>query len=67
MGFFESTRFVRNMRADGDYVAAMLSEQYGDAPPAECVFYMALEGADVMRIWYGDDPRFRIYRCPQRG
>ncbi|WP_147366911.1 hypothetical protein [Aurantiacibacter zhengii] len=64
VGFFESTGIVQNVRADGDYAAATLSEQYGDAPPAEYVFYMALESADVMRIRYDDDPRFRIYRCP---
>lgn len=64
VGFFESTGVVQNVRADGNHAAATLSEQYGDAPPAEYVFYMALEGADTMRIRYDQNPRFRIIRCP---
>ena len=64
VGFFESRGIVQNVRADGDYAAATLSEQYGDAPPAIYVFYMAIEDENTMRIRYDDNPRFRIYRCP---
>ena len=64
VGFFESRGIVQNVRADGNYAAATLSEQYGDAPPAVYVFYMAIEGPDTMRIRYDDNPRIRIYRCP---
>ncbi|WP_271077196.1 hypothetical protein [Aurantiacibacter sp. MUD61] len=63
IGFFESTGIVQNVRADGDYAAATVSEQYGDAPPSEYAFYMAIEDADTMRVRYDDRPRFRIYRC----
>ena len=64
VGFFESTGIVQNVRADGNYAAATLSEQYGDAPPAVYVFYMAIEDENTMRIRYDDNPRIRIYRCP---
>ena len=64
IGFFESRGIVRNVNVNGNYAAATVSEQYGDAPPAEYVFYMAIEGPDTMRIRYDDNPRFRIYRCP---
>ncbi|KLE33872.1 hypothetical protein AAW00_12445 [Aurantiacibacter luteus] len=64
VGFFESTGIVQDVRVNGDYAAATLSEQYGDAPPAVYVFYMAIEGPNTMRIRYDDNPRFRIYRCP---
>ena len=64
IGFFESTGVVQNVRVNGDYAAATVSEQYGDAPPAEYVFYMAIEDGDTMRIRYDKEPRFRIYRCP---
>ena len=55
---------MQAVRVDGDYAAATLTEQYGDAPPATYVFYMALEGPDTMRVRYDTEPRFRIYRCP---
>lgn len=50
VGFFESRGIVQSVRVDGDYAAATLSEQYGDAPPAVYVFYMAREGDDAMRL-----------------
>ena len=64
VGFFESRGIVQDVRVDGNYAAATLSEQYGDAPPAVYVFYMAIEDEDTMRIRYDDNPRIRIYRCP---
>ena len=62
--FFESSGILQDLRVDGDYAAATLSEQYGDAPPAVYVFYMAIEGPDTMRIRYDNNPRTRVYRCP---
>ena len=64
IGFFESTGIVQDVRVDGDYAAVTISEQYGDAPPAEYVFYMAIEDENTMRVRYDDRSRFRIYRCP---
>ncbi len=64
IGFFESTGEVQNVQVNGDYAGATLIEQYGDAPPSEYVFYMALEGPDAMRVRYDEEPRFRIVRCP---
>lgn len=65
VGFFESTGIVQDVRVNGNYAAATLSEQYGDAPPAVYAFYMAIEGPDTLRIRYDDNPRIRIYRCSQ--
>ena len=53
------------MRVDGDYAAATLSEQYGGAPPAVYVFYMAREGEDAMRLRYDKNDRFSVVRCPE--
>ena len=64
VGFFESRGIVQDVNVNGNYAAATLSEQYGDAPPAVYVFYMAIEGPDTMRIRYDKEPRFRVYRCP---
>ncbi|GMM92764.1 hypothetical protein [Qipengyuania sp. MTN3-11] len=64
VGFFESRGIVQDVDVNGNYAAATLSEQYGDAPPAVYAFYMAIEGPDTMRIRYDDEPRIRIYRCP---
>ena len=64
IGFFESTGKVQDVRVDGNYAAATVTEQYGDAPPARYVFYMAIEGPDTMRIRYDYDDRIGIVRCP---
>ena len=64
IGFFESTGEVENVRVNGNYAAATVTEQYGESPPSEYVFYMAIEDGDTMRIRYDKEPRFRIYRCP---
>ena len=64
IGFFESTGEVQNVRVNGDYAGATVIEPYGDAPPAEYVFYMAIEGPDAMRIRYDDGDRINIVRCP---
>lgn len=64
VGFFESRGIVQEVRVDGNYAGATLSEQYGDAPAAVYVFYMALEGPDSMRIRYDKNPRFSVVRCP---
>ena len=65
VGFFESRGIVQTVRVDGDYAAATLSEQYGDAPPAVYVFYMAREGDDAMRLRYDKNDRFNVVRCPE--
>ena len=64
VGFFESRGIVETVRVDGDYAAATLSEQYGDAPPTVYVFYMAREGEDAMRLRYDKNDRFSVVRCP---
>ena len=65
VGFFESRGIVQTVRVDGNYAAATLSEQYGDAPPAVYVFYMAREGDDAMRLRYDKNDRFSVVRCPE--
>ena len=65
VGFFESRGIVQTVRVDGDYAAATLSEQYGDAPPSVYVFYMAREGEDAMRLRYDKNDRFSVVRCPE--
>ena len=65
VGFFESRGIVQTVRVDGDYAAATLSEQYGDAPPAVYAFYMAREGDDAMRLRYDKNDRFSVVRCPE--
>ncbi|QZH74227.1 MAG: hypothetical protein JY451_11040 [Erythrobacter sp.] len=65
VGFFESVGEVQQVRAQGDYAAATLSEQYADDSPAVYVFYMALDGADAMRVRYDNEPRIGLVRCPR--
>lgn len=65
VGFFESRGIVQTVRVDGDYAAATLSEQYGDAPPAVYVFYMAREDEDAMGLRYDKEDRFSVVRCPE--
>ena len=64
VGFFESRGVVQTVRVDGDYAAATLSEQYGDAPPSVYVFYMARESEDAMRLRYDKREPFNVVRCP---
>ena len=65
VGFFESRGIVQTVRVEGDYAAATLSEQYGDAPPAVYVFYMARKGDDVLRLRYDKNDPFSVVRCPE--
>lgn len=65
IGFFESVGRVRDVRVNGDYAGATITEQYGDAPPATYAFYMALEGPDAMRVRYDKRDSFDVIRCDE--
>lgn len=62
--FFESTGVVRNVRADGDYAAATVFEQYGDSPGTTYAFYMRLMPDGRLRYSYDGYERLTWVRCP---
>ncbi|MWV27180.1 hypothetical protein [Aurantiacibacter rhizosphaerae] len=63
--FFESTGEVRNVRADGDYAAVTVFEQYGDGPGNTYAFYMRIMPDGSLRYRYDDNERLTWGRCSQ--
>ncbi len=63
--FFESTGEVRNLRADGDYAAVTVFEQYGDSPGTTYAFYMRIMPDGGLRYRYDDNERLTWVRCPE--